>query len=411
MTKNVARFEGERQRSARWTLLAFLTQGCGGWDAAASQVEGAPLPEPRDDGGASGDANEPDGPARNGMSGLHAVGGHLENGDGKTIVLHGVNRSGTEYRCIQTGGLIFEGPSTEASIEAMVSWKVNAVRVPLNEACWLAINGAPEGTSGEVYKGAIVDYVALLQRYDIVPILDLHWVGPGDAAADRLQPLPDQNAAAFWADVATTFRGNDSVIFEPFNEPFPDGNNDTAAAWSCWQDGCTSPQAVAPDAGVAKTYPALGVQALVNAIRSTGATNLILLGGVQYSNALSQWLTHKPEDPVGNLGAAWHVYNNNLCRSASCWDNVVAKVAAVVPVVATEIGENDCDGAFIAQVMSWLDAHGIGYLAWTWDVYGTGACRPTAGGQQGQPFPLIVSYDGTPKGVYGETFRGHLLGL
>jgi hypothetical protein len=30
----------------------------------------------------------------------------------------------------------------------------------------------------------------------------------------------------------------------------------------------------------------------------TGSTHVILLGGVQYSNALTQWLAHKPNDPL-----------------------------------------------------------------------------------------------------------------
>ena len=62
------------------------------------------------------------------------------------------------------------------------------------------------------------------------------------------------------------------------------------------------------------------MQSIVDAIRATGSTHVILLGGVQYSNALTQWLAHKPNDPLGQLGAAWHLYNFNACVSATCWD-------------------------------------------------------------------------------------------
>src|SRR5262252_10818953 len=74
------------------------------------------------------------------MTGLHVVDTHIENADGATVVLRGVNRSGTEYQCVHGAG-IFDGPASTASIAAIASWKVNAVRVPLNEACWLQING------------------------------------------------------------------------------------------------------------------------------------------------------------------------------------------------------------------------------------------------------------------------------
>jgi len=63
----------------------------------------------------------------------------LVDAGGARVVLHGVDRSGTEYQCVQ-GHEIFDGPSDQASITAMKSWGINAVRVPLNEACW---NGEP----------------------------------------------------------------------------------------------------------------------------------------------------------------------------------------------------------------------------------------------------------------------------
>jgi len=41
------------------------------------------------------------------------------------------------------------------------------------------------------------------------------------------------------------------------------------------------------------------MQELVNTIRITGANNIIMLGGLQYSNSLVQWLKYKPDDPTG----------------------------------------------------------------------------------------------------------------
>src|SRR5204862_8098937 len=74
--------------------------------------------------------------------GLHVVGNQIQDGAGATIVLHGVNRSGTEYKCVQSGSSFFDGPSTDASVQAITTWpRVNTVRVPLNESCWLGING------------------------------------------------------------------------------------------------------------------------------------------------------------------------------------------------------------------------------------------------------------------------------
>jgi hypothetical protein len=387
-----------RARLTTIAVAAALVAGCAADPNYAVDNEGlAPPPDP--------------GP-KDWPQGLHVVGNQIQDATGKTIILRGVNRSGTEYRCVQSSAY-FDGPSTDASVEVIRSWpNVNTVRVPLNESCWLGINGAPASVSGDYYKTAIFNYVQLLHKYDLIPILELHWVGPGTQLANRQQPMLDaDHAPAFWADVAQKFMDDDGVVLEPYNEPFPDGNRDSDAAWSCWRDGCAANQYEPGGSTISGTYQAAGMQSIVDAIRATGSTHIILLGGVQYSNALTQWLAHKPSDPLGQLGAAWHLYNFNACVSPTCWDVAPAAVAAAVPLVATEIGENDCMGIFVTPLMQWLDAHGGGYLGWSWNAFGP--CMPgDARGRGGQPWSMIQSFaSGAPNGGYAQAFHDHLAGL
>ena len=89
------------------------------------------------------------------------------------------------------------------------------------------------------------------------------------------------------------------------------------------------------------------MQTLVSAVRATGANNVIMLGGLEYANDLTQWLAYKPTDPDHNLVASWHSYNFNTCSTQSCWTSQIAPVLAQVPVVSGEIGENDCAGTYI----------------------------------------------------------------
>jgi hypothetical protein len=332
--------------------------------------------------------------------GLHVVGNHIEDSSGKLLILRGVNRSGSEYKCVQSGGF-FDGPCNEASVVALAGWKANAVRVPLNESCWLGINGAPIEYSGEKYKAAILSYVKLLHKHKLVPILELHWAAPGATLADSQLPMPNvDHTPALWTDVAKTFLDDKGVVLEPFNEPFPDGNKDSEAAWQCWRDGCLT-------AAKTVTYQAAGMQSLVGAIRDTGADHLILLGGVQFSNGLSQWTAYVPSDPRANLAASWHIYNNNPCADAACWDAAPASLASKFPIVATEIGENDCQGTFITPLMQWLDGHGGHYLAWSWNA--SGPC--TASSQnQGSPFSLVTDYaSATPNSAYAQAFYDRLM--
>jgi endoglucanase len=181
---------------------------------------------------------------------LHVSGHRLVSENGSTVVLHGVDRSGTEYECVQGKG-IFTGPSDQASITAMKSWGINAVRVPLNEACW---NGEPyvdPAYAGVNYQKAIEAYVGLLNSNGIVAILDLQWTdgryagkssGCVSAEAICLKPMPDAaESVPFWSSVATTFKDDDAVIFDLFNEPYPDSALPSqAAAWECWLKGGSS---------------------------------------------------------------------------------------------------------------------------------------------------------------------------
>jgi endoglucanase len=214
------------------------------------------------------------------------------------------------------------------------------------------------------------------------------------------QPMLNRDhSIAFWQQVANVYKTNTGVLFDLHNEPYPDGNRDTAAAWDCWKNGTTTSNASAcPGSGL--SYQAAGMQEIINAVRATGSANPILLGGVQYANALSQWLTYEPQDATGNLLASWHVYSFNVCNSTSCYDATAAPVAAAVPLVAGEIGENDCGTAMLTTLMGWLDAHNSGYLAWTWDTWGT-ACSNLS---------LVSNYDGTPT-TYGQTYKDHLASL
>ena len=107
----------------------------------------------------------------------------------------------------------------------------------------------------------------------------------------------------------------------------------------------------------------------------------------------------KPTDPAGNLVASWHSYNFNVCITATCWDSQLAPVAAAVPLVAGEIGENDCGHSYIDGLMTWLDAHSTAYLAWTWNTWDC-STGPS----------LISAYDGTPT-AYGAGYKAHLLTL
>ncbi|MBK3639148.1 cellulose binding domain-containing protein [Streptomyces sp. MBT33] len=328
---------------------------------------------------------------------LHVSGNKLVDASGATRRLLGVNRSGGEFMCVQGRG-IWDGPVDDAAVKAIADWKAGAVRIPLNEECWLGLSNIDSAYGGAAYISAVKDLVARVEAHGMTPIVELHWTygqytgnsaGCSDVHATCQKPMPDaQYTPSFWSSVASTFKGDQAVAFDLFNEPYPDrATSTTTQAWQCWRDGGTCP-------GIG--YQVAGMQDLVDAVRATGARNVVLAGGLAYSNDLSQWLTYKPSDPAGNLVAAYHGYNFNACASESCWNSTLAPVAAQVPLVAGEIGENTCSHGFIDQAMKWFDDHNLSYLGWTWNTWDCSS-GPS----------LISNYDGTPTS-YGIGLRDHL---
>jgi len=316
---------------------------------------------------------------------VSVVGNALVNGAGQPIRLLGVDRSGTEYACIQDWG-IFDGPSNATSVAAIAAWHVNAVRVPLNEDCWLGLNGVNPAYGGANYQSAIESYVRLLNAAGLVAILDLHWNAPGSTPADGQQVMADaDHSPAFWTSVATAFRSNPGVVFDLYNEPH-------TISWSCWLHGCTT------SAG----WQAAGMQTLVDAIRATGATQPLMVAGLNWAGDLSQWLAYEPVDPLRQLVASVHLYNFSECNTEACWNQTIAPVAAKVPVVTGELGETDCSNSFIDGYMAWADTVGVSYLGWTWDAGGGWTCSNGPS--------LITDYQGDPT-VFGAGLQAHLASL
>ncbi len=314
-------------------------------------------------------------------------GNQLVDGAGRTVRLLGVSRSGSEYACQQGYG-IFDGPSDAASIRAMKSWRIDAVRLPLNETCWLGINGIAPRLGGDDYRTAIREYVDRLEAAGLYVILDLHVAAPGSHQATGIIPMADaDHAPDFWRSVAAYFRADRAVLFDLYNEPHDVG-------WECWEHGC---QLEDEHLGA---YRSAGMAELVAAVRSTGAEQPVLLGGLAWSRNLDQWLDHLPPDPADAEVASNHTYNFAACFRA-CRANL-ERISRTHPVVTGEMGEGDCRHSYIDNYMPWADRHGISYLAWAWDTHGGWTCR--AGPS------LITAYDGTPTG-FGIGFREHLRAL
>ena len=203
-------------------------------------------------------------------------------------------------------------------------------------------------------------------------------------------PMADAaHSPAFWASVATYFKRDPGVLFDLYNEP-------NSIGWRCWKSGCT----VSTTDGA---YKAVGMQALVASVRRTGATQPILLGGLDYSSDERQWRAYEPSDPARSLVVSFHTYNSTYCDTPSCWAAELNPLAKRAPVVAGEVGEYDCATGYTDAFMAFADRASISYLGWAWDAIAPGgwSCSSPS---------LIDDYNGTPS-PEGAALHDHLAHL
>jgi hypothetical protein len=339
---------------------------------------------------------------------LHVSGRHLVNAHGRQVRLLGFDTFSAST-CVNGVGTFDVGTATNSAVpakdvEAMASWRgANAVRLPLNEQCWLGLGAVQPSMSGATYQDAVENYVERLNKHGFAVILDLHLNAPGDESALNQEPMPDQHSIDFWKQVAAMFALNRSVLFDLFNEPWPDNESTSAAAWSCWQlGGCAVRSTNGTD-----TYTAVGMSQLLSAVRSTGARNVVMLGGVNYASNLGEWLKYAPSDPAHELAASLHSYPFGACNSLACYSDAPEKVARHVPLVIGEFGSDTwrapnpagcptsdvVTNGFDTNLLQWAEDHRVSWLAWTWNAW-SDSCNA-----------LITNLDGRPTTPYGVRVR------
>jgi endoglucanase len=347
------------------------------------------------------------------LLGLHVSGNRIENSHNQVVRLIGFNNSGAEYACVEGWG-IFDTPHPRSMspsiVAAMASWTgANTVRIPLDEQCWLGIGGVKPRYGGRNYRTAIKKYVSELNHAGFAVILDLQGTAPRNELSRNQEEMPDTHAVAFWHQVATDFGNNTSVLFDLFNEPWPDNDAASTRAWKCWRDGGCRLRSQNGKA----TYTAVGMNQLIADVRRTGARNIVLAGGLQYAESLGKWLKYEPHDPDRDLVASTHVYSFNNCSHLKCYNGPLASVAKRVPLVIGEFGPNltvrysgkldsKCPSKDIGRtqfdrtLLDWADQHGVSWTSWSWNAWGD--C-----------WSLVKNFAGKPTTPYGKLVRARLL--
>jgi hypothetical protein len=350
--------------------------------------------------------------------GITISGGKLvSTADGSTVQLRGVDVSGLEFVAIGNPDWANRNPwgaqtgDTVPNWRAIRAWNANVVRLTLNEASWLGyncvdrngktINPDPWGNYQATVRQSVADAVAA----GLYVIVDLHWSAPGSLCPVSQDQLPDaDHSLKFWISVANTFKSNPAVIFDLFNEPRVD-SHDSATDWRRLRDGGTFSSFVS-DSGhyqLRMSWLAVGMQSLVDTVRATGATNVLMVAGLSDASNLAEWMSYKPDDPLNRIALSWHAYSGIQPRNAAV---ATAAMAAGIPVIIGETGDKSSNGTasapIIKEVTAWADQHNASVLAWTWDTWKDSSGNPMTENL------LIKDAAGTPTDGEGVAFKAWL---
>lgn len=290
-------------------------------------------------------------------AGYNVRGNTIYDANGKPHIFHGLNRPSLEWS--STGEHL-----SLADYRLMAGWKANVIRLPLSEKYWIQ--------DTDSYQATVAQQVSWINSLGMDVILDLHWSDGGKIInkADQYN-MADADSETFWKAVAGVYKSNPRVLFELYNEP-------RGISSDIWRNGGQT------DNSHGGTFQAVGMQQLYNDVRSSGASNLVLIGGTNWAYDFSELSSHKIFG--NNIVYATHPYDYYGKNTAADWDKAFGALSASAPVMMTEFGTYNCSTALYSSLLNYAKAHNISWTGWAW--YPGGCSFPA----------LIDDWSGTPSG-------------
>lgn len=264
---------------------------------------------------------------------LYVKDNKIFNESGKQILLKGVMVP--ELRKID-----LRDEFNEEYFEQVFACGGNVIRIPVHPKEW---------ADDEYYLWRYLDKIVMWAiEQDKYVIIDLHFIGNIETGiGSEMEDVgmnPYDFSIKFWNTVASYFKDVPNAIFEIYNEPA----SINGEAW--------------------KKY----ANSLVETIRQTGANQLILVSGIDYSYDLSCWKNEPLED--SNIAYTAHIFPNRIG-----WEQKFESISDMLPIVVTEWGYASEDGlveqtylegnreSYGQPLIHFMEEHNMGWAACWYD--------------------------------------------
>lgn len=284
---------------------------------------------------------------------LNQDGNSLVNANGQTVRLLGTNVPQLSWSA--TG----ENGNVKKIMElALDEWQSNCVRLAVVPHFWLhgdfdEVNGAQvQTTTAAQYRALVDELINMAVARGKYVILDNHSFY-----------LPGDDSIEFWQSAAVIYKDHPNVIFGVFNEP-------ANCSWDQWYKGGHIDFKGVNDFGQEDnvSIDSKGIPYLTTVIRSTGAKNLMSIGGLNWGFDLTRVVDDcRIEDTTGNgIMFESHPYP---WRDTD-WDTCIGRAANEYPIMFGECGPTNernfktDDTAYMKKMCNFMDKYEINLTAW-----------------------------------------------
>jgi endoglucanase len=302
---------------------------------------------------------------------LKVSGNQLVTANGKSVWLQGLNVVPLSWSPVG------EGRVPWSVYTAIHDWHANVIRLPVMDSFWFGKGRGADVPSNDAdaYRTIVDNAIKIAAANGAYVVLDLH----------RFL-TPDQSCVDFWKDAATRYKNNPAVLFDIFNE-----NHDTS--WDVWQKG--GPVVLKQKDGSSQTIQSVGMQALIDTIRGTGAHNIIVAGGLEYSYNLTGVLKGFALDDKGGNGI---MYATHFMDVAAKYPVLVGETGADVKKMNfIPLGAQEDPATWVPDAIGFIQKNHLNWTAWS---FHTGAT----------PAMLSNMDDYTPNTFWGQPVKDALAG-
>jgi aryl-phospho-beta-D-glucosidase BglC (GH1 family) len=294
----------------------------------------------------------------------HVSGTKLIDSSGQTFLLHGAN---IESAFMYANSWFKNNNATKVLNPKVFNemsqvWHMNAVRICLSN--WIYDKDPTH------YLGLLDQIVQQANQAGLYVILNLHDDDQAGSPYGSGADAPKPESVAFWKVFAAHYKSNAKVMFDAYNEPhYPDGK--TWLKGGGTQVGSTG-----------KSTQIVGMQALVDAIRATGAKQIIIIGGLKYPVLYAKKYQVAYHIDDANIVYTKHPYHQISEGTPTTWDEMWGYFKGTYPLYTGEWAllpntkiPVQCKGAtmqnanqLVAKFLNYMDQNKISWTAWQFDI-------------------------------------------